>query len=104
MTAQRLAPAFRKTLLRPVLHRPLSSKPEMHDVAIRDGIVLSFQAHLAGIARAALAAERHIVIVGDGLGADEPALEVGMNHGCGLRRLSAAGDGPGRRLLRAGGE
>src|SRR5581483_10252183 len=48
---------------------PLIRKPEMHDVAVGDDIVLAFEAELAGVARAGLAAQRDIVGVGDGLGA-----------------------------------
>ncbi len=46
-----------------------------------------------------LAAERDEVVVGDGLGADEALLEVGVDDAGGLRRLGAARDGPGARLL-----
>ena len=76
----------------------------MHHVAVGDHIVLAFEPHLAGIARAGLAAERHIVVVGDGLGADEAALEVGVDDAGRLRRAGAARHGPGPRLLRTGGE
>ena len=61
-------------------------KPEMHHVAVGDDIVLAFQPQLAGIARAGLAAERDIVVIGDGLGADEAALEIGMDDARRLRR------------------
>ena len=45
-----------------------------------------------------------VVVVGDRLGADEALLEVGVNDAGRLRRLGAARDGPGARLLRADGE
>src|SRR5258707_15660886 len=53
---------------------------------------------------AGLTAERDIIVVGDGLGTDEAALEVRMNDAGRLRRLRATRNGPGCRLLRAGGE
>src|SRR5260370_42670886 len=76
----------------------------MHDVAVGHAISLSLEAHLTRVTGTALAAERHIVIVGDGLGADEAALEIRMYDGGGLRRLGPARDRPRCRLLRAGGE
>src|SRR5262249_49772925 len=82
----------------------LRRKPEMHDVPAGDDIGLALEPHLARLLRAGLAAERHIIVVGDGLGADEAALEVGMDDGRRLRRLGSARDRPGRRLLGAGGE
>ena len=53
----------------------------MHHVAVGDDIVLAFQAQLAGVARAGFAAERDIIVERDGLGADEAALEIGMDDG-----------------------
>src|SRR6516225_7589155 len=71
-----------------------------HLVAIRDDILLAFQAQFAGIARAGFAAKRDIVLTSDGLGADEPLLEVRMNHAGGGRGFGAAVNGPGARFLR----
>ena len=51
----------------------------MHDVAVGDDILLAFQPQLAGVARTRLAAVRHRIIVGDGLGANEVTLEVGVD-------------------------
>ncbi len=76
----------------------LGRKPEMHHVAIGDDVVLAFQPQFAGIACAGFALERDVVVIGDGLGADEAALEVGMDNAGGLRRLGALCDGPGSRL------
>ena len=45
---------------------------------------------LAGIARAGLAAAGDIIVVGDGLGADEAVLEIGVDDARRLRRLGAA--------------
>src|SRR5438445_13513372 len=77
---------------------------EMHDVAIAHDVIGAFEAHLAGILGALLAAIEDEIVVGDRLGADEAFLEIAMDDpGC-LRRLGAARDGPGARLLRPGGE
>src|SRR6187397_1346289 len=77
---------------------------KMHHVAVGDDILLAFQPELAGVAGAGLAAVFDEVIVGDGLGADEAALEVAVDHARRRRPLGALGDGPGPRLFRPGGE
>ena len=59
----------------------------MHDVAVGDDVVLAFQPQLAGIAGAGFAAERNVIGIGDGLGADESLLEVGVNDPGRGRRL-----------------
>ena len=64
----------------------------------------SAEPHLAGVARAGLAAAGDIVVIGNGLGADEAVLEITVNDAGGLRRLGAARHRPGARLLRPGGE
>jgi len=51
----------------------------MHDVAIRDDVILAFQPQLAGIARAGFAIQRDVVVISDGLGADEALLEIGVS-------------------------
>ena len=43
----------------------------MEDIAVLDGVVLALEPELAGVARARLAVQRNVVVVGDGLGADE---------------------------------
>ena len=58
----------------------------MHHVAVGDDVFLAFQPQLAGVARAGLAARLDVVVVGDGLGADEAALEIGMDDAGRLRR------------------
>ena len=58
----------------------------MHHVAVGDHVVLAFEPQLAGVARAGLAAERDVVVIGDGLGADEAALEIGVDDAGRLRR------------------
>ena len=71
---------------------------EQHHVAVLDEVFLAFLAQLAGLARAGLAAERDVVVVGDRLGADEAALEIGVDLARGLRRLGAR-RGRSRRAL-----
>src|SRR5882762_484399 len=90
------------TIYRPALL--LGIKPEMHDVAIGDDVLLAFQPQLAGIAGAGFAAERGVIGIGDGFGADKSLFEIGMDHAGRGRRLGAAVDGPGPRLLRPDGE
>src|SRR5690348_8352770 len=77
---------------------------EVEDVAVLDRVILAFEAELAGIACPCFAAEYHIVVIGDGLGADEALFEVGMNHAGGFGRPGLAPHGPGPRLLRPHGE
>ncbi len=62
----------------------------MHDVAVLHDVVLAFEPHLAGVARAGLAAAGDVIVVGDGLGADEALLEIGVDDAGRLRRLGAA--------------
>ena len=70
----------------------------MHDIAIGDDVLLAFQTKLAGVAGAGFAAERNIIGIGDGLGADESLLEIGVNDPGRGGPLGAAMDGPGPRL------
>src|SRR3546814_13028301 len=77
---------------------------KVKDIAVLDDVVLALGAHLAGLLGAGLAAAADEVVVGDGLGADEAALEVGVDDAGGLRRPAVALHGQGARRLRAGGE
>ena len=61
---------------------------EVHHVAILDDIFLAFGAHLARVLGALLALEGDEVVEGDGLGADEAALEVAVDDACGLGAVS----------------
>ena len=70
--------------IRHCVRRGSIREPEVHDVAVLDDVLLAFEAHLAGFLGADLAAERHEVVVGDGLGADEALLEVGVDDAGGL--------------------
>src|SRR3954451_12508615 len=71
---------------------------EQHDVAVLDDIFLAFIACLAGFLGRYFAAQRDEVVVGDGLGADEAAFEIGVDDAGGLGGLVALVDGPGARL------
>src|SRR5450432_3344160 len=82
----------------------LGIKPEMHDVAVGDDILLALQPQLAGVAGAGLAAQCDVIAVGDGFGPDKALFEISMNHARGGWRLGAAVDGPGAGFLRADGE
>jgi hypothetical protein len=62
-----------------IMSTRLVRKPEMHDVAVSDDVLLAFEPELAG-ARAGLAVERDIIGIGDGLGANESLLEIGVDH------------------------
>src|SRR5436309_1679810 len=77
---------------------------EVHHVAVADLVLLAFRAQLAGFARAGLAAEAYVVAEGDGLGADEALLEIGVDDAGGFGRAGADGDGPGAGFLGSGGE
>ena len=62
----------------------LDVEAEQHHVAVLDDIVLALGAELAGVARAGFAAAADVIVVGDRLGADEAALEVGVDFARGL--------------------
>src|SRR5215831_19443169 len=71
---------------------------------IGDDVVLAFEPELSGIARARLAIARDVLVIGDGLGADESLLEIGVDHSGSLRRARAARDRPGAGFLWSRGE
>src|SRR5436305_4810288 len=79
-------------------------KSEMHDVTVGDDIVAAFEAEFAGLARAGFSPESDVIVVGDGLGADEALFEIGVDHARCLRRARALLDRPGTGLFRSGGE
>ncbi|EEF93788.1 hypothetical protein CATMIT_01579, partial [Catenibacterium mitsuokai DSM 15897] len=76
----------------------------MQDIAFPDAIFLAFQAQPAGVAGAGLALVLDEIVVGDGFGADEALLEVGVDHRGGLRRGRAGLDRPGAHFLHTRGE
>src|SRR5215472_14955681 len=98
-----MSPTLKSSKVR-MLPKASGRKPEMHDVAVRDDVFLSFEAQSASLAGARLAAERHIVVICNGFGTYEAALEIGVDDAGRLGRLGAAGDGPGLRLLGPGRE
>src|SRR5262249_6901861 len=73
----------------------LLGKPELHAAAAKAAVGFPLEPHLARLLRAGFAAERHVILVSDGLGADKAPLEVRMDDGGRLRRLGAARDRPG---------
>src|ERR1700761_6424143 len=77
---------------------------EVKDIAVLNDIFGTFEAHLARVLRALLAAIGDEVVIGDGLGADEALLEIGVDHARGLRRLGAVPHRPGMRFFRSDGE
>ena len=77
---------------------------EVADVAVLDHVVAALQAHPALLLGPLLAAEPDEVVVGDDLGADEAALEIGVDHARRLRGGGTPMHGPGTRLLGADGE
>src|SRR5205085_3770695 len=84
--------------------RRLDVEQEVQHVAVLDDVLLAFGAHSAGLPGALLAPERDEVVERDRLGADEAALEVGVDDAGGLRRRVADVDRPGAHFLGAGGE
>src|SRR5436190_19916402 len=83
---------------------PLDVEAKMDHVAVAHDVVLAFDPELAGLLRALLAAARDVVVIADDLGADEAALEIGVDNPRRLRRGGAGANRPGTRFLRAGGE
>jgi hypothetical protein len=57
----------------------------MDDVAVLDHVFLALVAGLACFLGRDFAAERDVVVIGDGLGADEAAFEIAVDDAGGLR-------------------
>src|SRR5262245_4843564 len=68
----------------------LDVEPEVDHVAFLHDVGLAFEPQLAGFFRAVLAAPRDVLVVADDLGANEAALEIGMDRAGGLRRRRVA--------------
>src|ERR1700682_6055375 len=78
--------------------------PEQNDVAFLDDVLLAFEAHLRLLARRRKAPCRQKIVPANHFGADEAALDIGVNRaGCFLR-AHAAFDRPGTHLGLARGE
>ena len=70
----------------------------MHHVAVGDDVFLAFQTQFSAVAGAGFAAERNVVGIGDGLGANESFFKIGVNDASG-RRGPWCRDGWSRRAL-----
>jgi len=71
----------------------------MDHVAVLDDVILAFQAPFAGFARAGFAVAGDEVVVSDDLGADEAALEVGVDDTGALRRRGPDAHRPGYDIV-----
>ena len=72
-------------------HHTLVAEEEVQHVAVLHPVGLAFRSHPAGLFRPLLAAEADEVVVGDGLGPDEAALEIAVDDAGGLRRRVPSG-------------
>ncbi len=70
----------------------------MHHVAFLHDVLFAFEAEQALLARSRIGASAGEVCVADDLGADEAALDVGVDRAGGLRGARAARDRPGAHL------
>src|SRR6202521_911832 len=78
--------------------------PEQNDVAFLDDVLLAFEAHLRLLARRRKASRSQEIFAPNHFGANEAALDVGVNRaGCFLR-AHAAFDRTGAHLGLARGE
>lgn len=77
---------------------------EEYDVAVADNVILALAADQSGLLRGVERALFHQRVEADDLGADEPALKVGVNLPRRARRLRPLRDGPRAHLLRASGQ
>src|SRR6266446_5570382 len=79
-------------------------EPKVHHIPVSNDVILSLQPQLPRFFRALLAFAGDVVRIGNDFGADEAALEVGVDRPRGLRRRGADGYSPGAHFLRSGGE
>src|SRR5262249_27870054 len=84
--------------------RCLDIEPVMHDIAVVDNVLPAFEPHPSGFLRPVLPAVPDVIVERDHLGADEAALEVGVDDARGLRRRGADAYRPRADLLLACGE
>jgi hypothetical protein len=82
----------------------LHVEAEFHYVAVPYHIVLAFDAKLAGLAGFGFGAQSQEVLKRDGLGGDESALEIAVDHPCRHRRPVAGMDRPCPCFLRTSRE
>ena len=76
----------------------------MHYIAVAQYVVLALEPSPPGLAGALLAAIVNKIIIGDGLGADKSAFEVGVYLPCRLRCNCAYRHRPCPHFLRSGGK
>src|SRR5262245_32329674 len=67
---------------------------KVHDVAVAHHVVLALDVELAVVAAARFTPEFDEIFPPDDLRLDEPLLEVGVNHACGLRCARPSRRGP----------
>src|SRR5215831_11250715 len=77
---------------------------EQHHVAVLHDVLLALGSHDALFARALPSVVLHEIIIAHRLGADEPALEIGVDYARRHRRRVAAMDRPRANFLFSGGE
>src|SRR5687768_2284001 len=77
----------------------LRRKAEVDDIAVLHDVFLTFQADFAVVAARSHRTARRQRLIGDDLGADEPALNVAVNFAGGKLRGGAARDGPGAAFV-----
>src|SRR6266545_607958 len=93
----RPAGPYRLRTFHPRSHR----EADVEDVAVLHDVLLALEPQLPLVSRPRLAAERDEVVVVDDLGADEAALEVGVDAARRARSAVAPADGPGANLVLA---
>src|SRR5690606_25175223 len=83
---------------------PSDVEQEVQYVAILDYVFLAFCTHLACFLGALFALEGNIVVISNGLGADEATLKIGVNNACRLGGRIANVNSPGTHFFYAGGK
>src|SRR5579864_3594034 len=74
-------------------------EPDLQHVAVLHLVVLAFNAKLARLLGRLPRAQAEELVPADHLGADEPALQVGVDHPRALGGLGAGAEGPRPALL-----
>ena len=76
----------------------------MHDVAVLDNVLFTFNSQLAGFLNCGFRAKRNVVGILNNLCTDESLFEVGVDYACSLWSLRPLMVGPSAALGFAGGE
>jgi len=79
--------------------RWLRGEAEVDDVTVSNHVLLAFEAHLAVVATRSHRSARDQHVVGDDFGANEAALNVGMNLARGRLCRRSPRNGPGAALV-----